>query len=153
MTKCPQKKLKIKKQQTMGLSKFRKQFFNFNFFWGHFVTKTSLLFLNQFKILDLAEISWNRIVKKILELKTCENTRRIEPVSSKILLELIRTDRIAKLLVLSYVHQENKYPIVYTSLYFLIPSFTLLVPKKSFFIKIPYTGICSPLMDKFMNPH
>ncbi len=36
----------------MGLSKFRKQFFNFNFFGGHFVTKTSLLFLNQFKILD-----------------------------------------------------------------------------------------------------
>ncbi len=36
----------------MGLSKFRKQFFNFNFFGGHFVTKTSLLFLNPFKILD-----------------------------------------------------------------------------------------------------
>jgi hypothetical protein len=34
----------------MVLSKFRKQFFNFNFFWGHFVTKTSLFFLNQFKI-------------------------------------------------------------------------------------------------------
>jgi hypothetical protein len=50
VTKCPQKKLKLKKK--MGLSKFGKQFFNFNFFWGHFVTKTSLLFLNQFKILD-----------------------------------------------------------------------------------------------------
>jgi hypothetical protein len=42
--KMPQKKLKIKKRQKMGLSKFRKQFFNFNFFGGHFVTKTSLLF-------------------------------------------------------------------------------------------------------------
>jgi hypothetical protein len=28
----------------MGLSKFIIQFFNFNFFGGHFVTKTSLLF-------------------------------------------------------------------------------------------------------------
>ncbi len=27
-------------------------FFNFNFFWGHFVTKVSLHFLNQHKILD-----------------------------------------------------------------------------------------------------
>ncbi len=42
--KMPQKKVKIKKRTKMGLSKFRKQFFNFNFFWGHFVTKTSLLF-------------------------------------------------------------------------------------------------------------
>jgi hypothetical protein len=42
--KIPPKKVIIKKQQKMGLSKFRKQFFNFNFFWGHFVTKTSLLF-------------------------------------------------------------------------------------------------------------
>jgi hypothetical protein len=50
--KMPPKKVKIKKRQKMGLSKFRKQFFNFNFFCGHFVTKTSLLFLNQFKILD-----------------------------------------------------------------------------------------------------
>jgi hypothetical protein len=33
----------------MGLSKIRKQFFNFNWFRGHFVTKTSLLFLNQHK--------------------------------------------------------------------------------------------------------
>ncbi len=36
----------------MGLSKIRKQFFNFNFFWGHSVTKTSLLFWNQHKILN-----------------------------------------------------------------------------------------------------
>jgi hypothetical protein len=36
----------------MGLSKIRKQFLNFNFFGGHFVTKTSLLFLNQHKILN-----------------------------------------------------------------------------------------------------
>jgi hypothetical protein len=50
--KMPPKKVKIKKRQKMGLSKFRKQFFNFNFFWVHFATKTSLLFLNQFKILD-----------------------------------------------------------------------------------------------------
>ncbi len=42
--KMPPKKVKIKKQKKMGLGKFRKQFFNFNFFWGHFVTKTSLLF-------------------------------------------------------------------------------------------------------------
>ncbi len=36
----------------MGLSKFRKQFFNFTFYGGHFVTKTSLPFWNQFKIQD-----------------------------------------------------------------------------------------------------
>jgi hypothetical protein len=42
--KMPPKRVKIKKRQKMGLSKFRKQFFNFNFFGGHFVTKTSLLF-------------------------------------------------------------------------------------------------------------
>jgi hypothetical protein len=42
--KMPPKKVKINKRQKMGLSKFRKQFFNFNFFWGHFVTKTSSLF-------------------------------------------------------------------------------------------------------------
>jgi hypothetical protein len=36
----------------MGLGKIRKQFFNYNFFGGHFVTKTSLLFWNQHKILD-----------------------------------------------------------------------------------------------------
>jgi hypothetical protein len=50
--KMPPKKVKIKKLQKMGLSKFRKQFFNFNFFGGHFVTKKSLLLWNQFKILD-----------------------------------------------------------------------------------------------------
>ncbi len=38
------KKVKIKKRKKMGLRKFKIQFFNFNFFWGHFVTKTSLLF-------------------------------------------------------------------------------------------------------------
>jgi hypothetical protein len=42
--KMPPKKVKIKKRKKMGLSKFRIQFFNFNFFGGHFVTKTSLLF-------------------------------------------------------------------------------------------------------------
>jgi hypothetical protein len=42
--KMPPKNFKNKKQQKMGLSKFRKQFFNFNFFSGNFVTKTSLLF-------------------------------------------------------------------------------------------------------------
>ncbi len=50
--KMPPKKVKIKKQKIMGLSKFRKQFFNFNFFCGYFVTMTSLLFLNQHKILN-----------------------------------------------------------------------------------------------------
>jgi hypothetical protein len=75
----------------------------------------------------LVEISWNRverIVKNLLGLKICENTRRIEPVSSKIFLKLTKTDKIVKLLVLSYVHQENKIPYVYTSLNLLIPSFT-----------------------------
>jgi hypothetical protein len=57
-------------------------------------------------------------------LKICKNTRRIEPVSSKIFLKLTKTDKIIKLLVLSYDHQENKYHIVDTSLCFLIPSFT-----------------------------
>ncbi len=50
--KMPPKKVKIKKRKKMGLSKVRKQFFKFNFFGGHFVTKTSLLLWNQFKILD-----------------------------------------------------------------------------------------------------
>jgi len=75
----------------------------------------------------LVEISWNivgRIVKNLLGLKICENTRRIEPVSSKIFLKLTKTDKIVKLLVLSYVHQENKLPCVYTSLNLLILSFT-----------------------------
>jgi hypothetical protein len=36
----------------MGISKIRKQFFNFYFFGENFVTKTSLLFGNQYEILD-----------------------------------------------------------------------------------------------------
>jgi hypothetical protein len=32
--KMPPKKVKIKKPKKLGLSKFRKQFFNFNFFGG-----------------------------------------------------------------------------------------------------------------------
>ncbi len=50
--KMPPKKVKIKKL----FSKFAKShffsFFNFNFFWGHFVTKVSLHFWNQHKIPD-----------------------------------------------------------------------------------------------------
>jgi hypothetical protein len=50
--KMPPKKVKIKKLN----SKFAKShffpFFNFNFFWEHFVTKVSLHFRNQHKILD-----------------------------------------------------------------------------------------------------
>jgi hypothetical protein len=42
--KMTPKKVKIKKRQKMGLSKFRKQLLNFNFFGGHFVTKTSFFF-------------------------------------------------------------------------------------------------------------
>jgi hypothetical protein len=42
--KMPPQKVKIKKLKKMGFSKIRKQFFNFKFFGGHFVTKTSLLF-------------------------------------------------------------------------------------------------------------
>jgi hypothetical protein len=61
-------------------------------------------------------IEIGRIVKNLLGLKICENTRRIEPVSSKIFLRLTKTDKIVKLLVLSYVHQENKSSYVYTSL-------------------------------------
>jgi hypothetical protein len=49
----------------MGLSKFRKQFFNFNFFWGHFVTKKSLLFCNQHKILDFLIPYMNYFKKKM----------------------------------------------------------------------------------------
>ncbi len=36
----------------MGLGKIRKLFFNFNFLKGHFVTRTSLFFWIQHKILD-----------------------------------------------------------------------------------------------------
>ncbi len=37
-------KVIIEKRKKMGLGKIRKQFFNYSFFGGHFVTKTSLLF-------------------------------------------------------------------------------------------------------------
>ncbi len=37
----------------MELSKIRKQFYNFYFLGGHFVTKTSLLFCNQPKYLEM----------------------------------------------------------------------------------------------------
>ncbi len=50
--KMPPQKVIIKKRKKMGLGKIRKQFFNYNFFGGHFVTKTSLLFWNQHKIPD-----------------------------------------------------------------------------------------------------
>ncbi len=50
--KMPPKKVIIDKRKKMGLGKIRKQVFNYNFFGGHFVTKTSLLFSNQHKILD-----------------------------------------------------------------------------------------------------
>ncbi len=50
--KMPPKKVKIKKRKKMGLSKFRKQFFNFNFFGGNFVTKTSLLFISPLRRAD-----------------------------------------------------------------------------------------------------
>ncbi len=52
MTKCPQKKLKLKNCFLNLLSPIFCRFFNFNFFWGHFVNKVSLLFWNQHKILD-----------------------------------------------------------------------------------------------------
>jgi hypothetical protein len=42
--KMPPKKVIIVKRKKMGLGKIRKQFFNYNFFGGHFVMKTSLLF-------------------------------------------------------------------------------------------------------------
>ncbi len=49
----------------MGLGKIRKRFFNFNFFEGHFVTETSLLFLNQHKILDFFNTIYDYFKKKI----------------------------------------------------------------------------------------
>ncbi len=52
MTKCPQKKLKLKNEKNWDLAKLVNSFFNYNFLGGHFVTKTSLLFWNQHKILD-----------------------------------------------------------------------------------------------------
>jgi hypothetical protein len=42
--KMPPKKVIIENRKKMGLGKIRKQFFNYNFLGGHFVTKTSLLF-------------------------------------------------------------------------------------------------------------
>ncbi len=48
----PKKKLKLKKWKIMGLSKIRIPFFNLKFFKGHFVTRTSLFFWIQHKILD-----------------------------------------------------------------------------------------------------
>ncbi len=47
----PPKKVKIKKQWKMGLRNLENIFLILTFFGG-IVTKTSLLFLNQFKILD-----------------------------------------------------------------------------------------------------
>jgi hypothetical protein len=42
--KCPPKKLKLKKEKKWDLANLENSFFNFNFFWGHFFTKNSLLF-------------------------------------------------------------------------------------------------------------
>jgi hypothetical protein len=64
VTKCP-KKVKIKKRTKMGLSKIRKPFFNFNIFWGQFVTLTSLLFWIQHKILDFLIPYMTYLKKKI----------------------------------------------------------------------------------------
>jgi hypothetical protein len=50
--KMPPKKVKIKKLFSNFAKSHFFSFFNFNFFWGHFVTKTSLLFRNQHKIID-----------------------------------------------------------------------------------------------------
>jgi hypothetical protein len=52
----------------MGLSKSRKQFYNFSFFGEHFVTKTSLLFWNQHKILDFLIPYLNYFKKKTFHL-------------------------------------------------------------------------------------
>jgi hypothetical protein len=46
------KKLKLKNCFLNLLSSIFFSCFNFNFFWRHFVTKVSLHFLNQHKILD-----------------------------------------------------------------------------------------------------
>ncbi len=48
----PPNKVKIKKRKKWDLAKLENSFFISTFFGGHFVTKTSLLFLNQHKILD-----------------------------------------------------------------------------------------------------
>jgi hypothetical protein len=68
VTKCAPKKLKLKNEK-MALSKIRKQFFNFNFFGGHFDTGRSLLFGNQHKILDylIPNMTYSR--KKISPLR------------------------------------------------------------------------------------
>ncbi len=42
--KMPPKKVKTKKQKKWNLTNLENSFFNFNFFGGYFVTKTSLLF-------------------------------------------------------------------------------------------------------------
>ncbi len=52
MTKCTPKKLKLKNDKKWDLAKFENRFFILTFFWGHLVTKVSLLFWNQHKILD-----------------------------------------------------------------------------------------------------
>jgi hypothetical protein len=66
--KKPPKKVKNKKL----FSKFTKSpflsFFNFNFFGGHFVTKVSLNFLNQHKILDFLIPYMTYFKKKIFHL-------------------------------------------------------------------------------------
>jgi hypothetical protein len=48
----------------MGLSKIRNHFINFNFFGVHFVTQTSLPFLNQHKILDVLILYMTYLKKK-----------------------------------------------------------------------------------------
>ncbi len=48
--KMPPKKVKIKKRKKWDLANLENSFFNFNFFWGHFVIKVSLHFWNQHKI-------------------------------------------------------------------------------------------------------
>ncbi len=64
----PPKKVKLKKL----FSKFAKShsfsFFNFNFFWGYFVTKVSLLFWNQHKILDFFILYMTYFKKKKFQL-------------------------------------------------------------------------------------
>ncbi len=48
----PLKKVKIKKLNSKFAKSHFFSFFNFNFFWEHFVTKVSLDFWNQHEILD-----------------------------------------------------------------------------------------------------
>jgi hypothetical protein len=49
----------------MGLGKINKQFFNFNYFEGHFVTRTSLLCENQHTILTFLIPHMTYFKKKI----------------------------------------------------------------------------------------